>query len=262
MITTMTTTATPLPIRHATSSFFQLSAAKKRTHSRTQEQLQSEHEALEEETALRVQAWLYLGDFLRRSPWEDQMDQIAIVRDAVPTMPQLNSYGGLDEKEGTRACRRLFKAVVVWDELGHSLWKTLRVALEQRQLAQRQFELAAALDGCADDDFCVAYSPRSSRRSSEASVDSARSHHSARSPKKRRQQLPPPLLKLPKKLSLSVSRRSSSETSDSGLEHSCSRCAANHHTSHDGGSRPKTISHNCASAVRRTLGMLARVAPA
>ncbi|KND88570.1 hypothetical protein TOPH_06669 [Tolypocladium ophioglossoides CBS 100239] len=265
---TMTTTAKPLPGRHASSSFFQLSAANKRIRSRVQEQLQREKAALQEEAMLRGQAWLYLNDFLRHSPWEDQMDQIAIVRDAVPTMPELNSYGDLDEKEGTMACRRLFKAVVVWDELGHTLWKTLRAASEQRQLVQRQFELAAALDRCPGSGLFVGSSYRSSRRSSEASeasvdsVDSLRSRDSAHSsvcekkPQRRQQQ--PALLKLSKKLSSSSSRRSSSETSESGREHSCSRCGTNHSRS----AIPKMISHNCVSAVRRTLSALGGAVPA
>lgn len=256
---TMTTIAAPLLARH-TSSLFQLSAAKDRIHSRLQGQLQSENAALREEVMLRGQAWLYLEDFLRRSPWEDIMDQIAIVRDAVPTMPELNSYGGLDEEEGTKACRRLFKAVVVWDELGHSLWETLRAASEQRRLAQRQFEQAAALDACADDDFYISASRRSSRRASgasdasDASEGSVDSTHSTACEKRQQR----PLLKLTKKLGSSSSRRGSSESS----RERCSCCAANQQQarlSHEGGSRsaiPKMISHNCASAVRRTLGVI------
>lgn len=68
----------------------------------------------------------YLTNFLQQSQWTDQLDQITIVWDHVPAFEELESYGDLDESDGTRACRRLFKAVVVWDELGNSLWKALR----------------------------------------------------------------------------------------------------------------------------------------
>ncbi|POR33838.1 Uncharacterized protein TPAR_05965 [Tolypocladium paradoxum] len=243
----MTTTPSP---------FFQLLSTK-RARSRVKEQLQNERAAQKEETRLRVQALLYLDDFLRSSPWHAQMDQITIVHDAVPTMPVLNSYGGLDEQEGTRACRRLFKAVVVWDQLGHSLWKTLRAASEQRQLAQQRYAQAAALDGCASDqEFHLAVSRLSARRSSEASVDSARSQDSAHSSvgETTKKQQQPPLLKLSKKLSSSSSRRSSSESSASGLEQRCSACGTNQRR-RSRSPIPKVNLQNCASAVRRTLSV-------
>lgn len=81
----------------------------------------------------RARACNYLSTFLHSSPWTDQLDQITIVWDSVPSMEELDSYGELDEKEGTRNCRRLFKAVVVWDEVGHLLWQTLKAAAQQRQ---------------------------------------------------------------------------------------------------------------------------------
>lgn len=174
----------PMPIRISSSSsspspspssFFQL-PTRRRRQTRLMEQQKSEQAAvLEEEISLRTQAWIYLQDFLHNSQWSDQMDRITIVRDAVPTMPELNAYGDLDEKEGTRACRRLFKAVVIWDELGHSLWGTLRAASEQRQLAQRQFEMGSPRRSRFPDELraTAAYtSRRPSRRCSEDSCDS------------------------------------------------------------------------------------------
>ncbi|KAM4063522.1 hypothetical protein HRG_011371 [Hirsutella rhossiliensis] len=176
--------ASPVPIRISSSSsspspspssFFQL-PTRRRKQTRLMEQQKSEQAAvLQEELSLRTQAWVYLEDFLHNSQWSDQMDRITIVRDAVPTMPELNAYGDLDEKEGTRACRRLFKAVVIWDELGHSLWGTLRAASEQRQLAQRQFEMGSPRRSRFPDELraTAAYtSRRPSRRSSEDSYDS------------------------------------------------------------------------------------------
>jgi hypothetical protein len=66
----------------------------------------------------------YLERFLNESEWQDHM--VSIIQEAVPTMGELESYGELDESEGTRACRKMFKAVVVWEQIGHSLWEKLR----------------------------------------------------------------------------------------------------------------------------------------
>ncbi|KJZ74571.1 hypothetical protein HIM_05921 [Hirsutella minnesotensis 3608] len=199
----MTTAAAPIPIRQTSSSsspssspssFFQLPTKKRRQH-RLMEQRKSEEAAvLQEETALRAQAWIYLDDFLQNSEWSEQLDRITIVSDAVPTMPELNAFGDLDEKEGTRACRRLFKAVVIWDELGHSLWKTLRAASEQRQLAQRQFELGTSRRSRFPDEVraTTSYtSRRPSRRTSEDSYDSCFSLESGDSQDSAHSYVPP-----------------------------------------------------------------------
>ncbi|KAM3506577.1 hypothetical protein MY10362_002279 [Beauveria mimosiformis] len=89
--------------------------------------------AREADMESRTRACNYLSTFLHSSPWTDQLDQITIVWDSVPSMEELESYGQLDEKEGTLNCRRLFKAVVVWDEVGHLLWRTLKDAVQQEQ---------------------------------------------------------------------------------------------------------------------------------
>lgn len=89
--------------------------------------------AREAELESRARACNFLSTFLHSSPWTDQLDQITIVYDCVPSMEELESYGELDEKEGTRNCRRLFKAVVVWDQVGHLLWQTLKDAAQQQQ---------------------------------------------------------------------------------------------------------------------------------
>ncbi|PHH86752.1 hypothetical protein CDD83_9802 [Cordyceps sp. RAO-2017] len=225
----------PMVARHSSSSFssspssfFQL-PTKKRRQNRLMEQRRSEQAAvlLQEEASLRAQALIYLDDFLHNSQWNDQLDQITIVREAVPTMPELNSYGDLDEKEGTRACRRMFKAVVIWDELGHTLWRTLQAASEQRQLVQRQFELLSAATGFPDELFTPAAFTtrrRPSRRSSEDSYDSAAtsSRLSHESTTRQPQPLPQPLSqsppadkKLRTKLSKKLSTSSASSTSSS-----------------------------------------------
>ncbi|KAK0386765.1 hypothetical protein NLU13_6601 [Sarocladium strictum] len=80
----------------------------------------------EAEQASRGLARSYLEHFLQTSEWQDHTDRIGVVDEAVPTMEELESYGSLDEAEGTRACRKMFKAVVVWEKVGHSLWQRLR----------------------------------------------------------------------------------------------------------------------------------------
>ncbi|KAK2593271.1 hypothetical protein QQS21_009036 [Conoideocrella luteorostrata] len=129
----MAATATPIPIRHHSSSnFFEL-PLKKRKQRRLIEEEQRQRALLEAEEESRSQAWNYIFEFLQASEWSDQMAQITVVYDAVPTMNELESFGNLDEKEGTRACRKVFKAPVVWDELGHGLWRVLRAVAEQKQ---------------------------------------------------------------------------------------------------------------------------------
>ncbi|KFA74325.1 hypothetical protein S40288_03698 [Stachybotrys chartarum IBT 40288] len=88
---------------------------------------------VEESSTARARA--FVDDFLHKSPWRDQCDHIAVLWDEVPTMEELEAYGDLDKDEGTRACRRLFKAPVVWDDLGCGLWEKLRVAREQKKAA-------------------------------------------------------------------------------------------------------------------------------
>ncbi|OAA38212.1 hypothetical protein BBO_07221 [Beauveria brongniartii RCEF 3172] len=97
------------------------------------EQEERDRAAREADMESRARACNYLSTFLHSSPWTDQLDQITIVWDSVPSMEELESYGELDEKEGTLNCRRLFKAVVVWDEVGHLLWRTLKDAAQQEQ---------------------------------------------------------------------------------------------------------------------------------
>lgn len=175
----------PTPLRPSSSSSpstspaasFQLPTRRRNNkHARLAEQQRTEQAAvLEEELALRTQACVYLEDFLHNSRWRDRLDRITIVRDAVPTMSELNAYGDLDEKGGTCACRRLFKAVVIWDELGHALWLTLSAASEQRRLAQRQFDLGSPRRSCFPDELraTAAYTlRRPSRRPSQDSSDS------------------------------------------------------------------------------------------
>ncbi|KAJ4144461.1 hypothetical protein LMH87_003343 [Akanthomyces muscarius] len=114
----MATLAPPLSPRQCTG-FFELPHKKWRRRRVTTDLMQQEERdrvAREAELESRARACNFLSTFLHSSPWTDQLDQITIVWDCVPSMEELESYGELDEKEGTRNCRRLFKAVVVWDQ--------------------------------------------------------------------------------------------------------------------------------------------------
>ncbi|PHH78970.1 hypothetical protein CDD80_5911 [Ophiocordyceps camponoti-rufipedis] len=239
----MATTPLPLPVRHSSSSsssspspsFFQLPNKKRRQNRPVDHEDDGGEQAavLQEEASLRTQALVYLDDFLHNSKWTDQLDQITIVQEAVPTMPELNSYGDLDEKEGTRVCRRLFKAVVVWDELGHHLWRTLRAASDQRRLVQQQFE---ATSGDMVHPAAFTSRRRPSRRSSGDSYDSAFSqlslesaHESIVADGKRRLRLSPKKLSIS---STSSSPESSLEPASTALERQASS-DSNRHVHHD-----------------------------
>ncbi|KAL2206940.1 hypothetical protein CC79DRAFT_1358713 [Sarocladium strictum] len=83
--------------------------------------------------ASRDVAHSYLERFLETSEWKDHVGQVGIIEEAVPTMEELEEYGTLDEADGTRACRKMFKAVVVWEQVGHSLWERLRDEVRDNQ---------------------------------------------------------------------------------------------------------------------------------
>lgn len=123
------------PITGRSNNFFELPHKKwrrKRVNSALIEREEKEAAMRQAEAESRSRACEHLTAFLLSSPWNDQLDQISIIWDSVPSMEELESYGELDEQQGTRNCRRLFKAVVVWDDLGHLLWKTLKEAADQK----------------------------------------------------------------------------------------------------------------------------------
>lgn len=89
-------------------------------------QEQARQQAIEEAAfAVKAETADFLTYYLERSAFRDQSDLISIAWENLPSLSQLESYGDLDSTDGTRACRRLFKAVVIWDELGHDLWEML-----------------------------------------------------------------------------------------------------------------------------------------
>lgn len=98
-------------------------------------------ERIEEENRKWVRT--YLVNFLQQCAWNDQLEQISINWEYVPSMQELESYGKLSESEGTRACRKLFKAAVIWDDLGHALWKTLQAADAEQQQQQNAAEVSS-----------------------------------------------------------------------------------------------------------------------
>jgi hypothetical protein len=105
---------------------------KRRKQKQQQEQEQKDKEeklrlqALEEaEFATKAETSDFLLYYLERSPFKDQSDQISIAWENLPSLSELESFARLDKTAGTQACRRLFKAVVIWDDLGLDLWETL-----------------------------------------------------------------------------------------------------------------------------------------
>lgn len=107
-----------------------------------EEQARTAH--LLEETS-KERASNFLHAFLEIAGWREESDFITVLEDLVPTMEELVAYGELSEKEGTRACRRLFKAVLIWDKIGHSLWLNLRETFNYKQEeARREVASAAA----------------------------------------------------------------------------------------------------------------------
>ncbi|GAB0137638.1 hypothetical protein EsDP_00005895 [Epichloe bromicola] len=150
----LATTATPIPIRHHSTTFFEL-PHKKRRQRRLIEEEQRQRALLEAEEESRTRARNYVVEFLQASEWRHQMGQITVVYEAVPTMEELESYGDLDEKEGTRTCRKLFKAPVVWEELGHGLWKVLSAAAEQKLPAVAEEPARPAAPVCWNNSFAA-----------------------------------------------------------------------------------------------------------
>lgn len=220
----MAALANPIPVRHHSNTFFEL-PHKKRKQRRLMEQEQRQRALLEAQEESRSQALHYLVEFLQASQWCDQMDHITVVYDAVPTMDELQSYGSLGEKEGTRACRKVFKAPVVWDELGHGLWKVLKALAEEKQRARPALpsvdEVARRGTVCwgnsfgspADAPQSIPRSRRSpSRRSSQDSCTSTASQESV-SPRMSLSSSPSRHGSIPRILSIITPRRMTNTTS-------------------------------------------------
>ncbi|KAM5341607.1 hypothetical protein ACJ41O_014638 [Fusarium nematophilum] len=139
--------------------------------------LQANEEA---EFATKAETSDFLTYYLERSPYKDQSDQISIAWDNLPSLGELESYGELDKTEGTQACRRLFKAVVIWDDLGLDLWETLSNSLQGQ--AQSDDEDDGLLEHIYEESASWDYvTPRRSRSRASSRGSSSETWFSGRS---------------------------------------------------------------------------------
>lgn len=151
---------------------------KKRKQKQQQEQKVKEEQlrlqALEEaEFATKAETSDFLTYYLERSPFKDQCDQISIAWDSLPSLGELQAYGELDKTEGTQACRRLFKAPVIWDDLGLDLWETLSSNIEQQRMYD-ELDDDDLLDEISEEpaDWDYTSTPRSRSRGSSRTTSS------------------------------------------------------------------------------------------
>ncbi|KAK7418794.1 hypothetical protein QQZ08_011117 [Neonectria magnoliae] len=142
----------------------------KRQEQERQQDAIMQRAALEAQEASKAATFKFLNTFLEESIWSDQLDQISITWDALPPMQELFTYGALPETEGTHACRRLFKAVVIWDDLGHGLWKTLKNNTHQSGRVSR--ELVSSFQSGRENSTSSYPTPERSRNNSRSSTES------------------------------------------------------------------------------------------
>jgi hypothetical protein len=132
-----------------------------------------ERAALEAEEYAKAETLEFLESWLINSVWSDQVEQISITRENLPPIDELWSFGDMAETQGTHACRRLFKAPVIWDELGHSLW----------QMLKNEASFRSSRSQIQEDSYTAEYaSPPRSRGSSRSSVDTYYSEPESRRP--------------------------------------------------------------------------------
>ncbi|KAH7129983.1 hypothetical protein B0J13DRAFT_530056 [Dactylonectria estremocensis] len=206
--------------------------------------------ALEAQEVSRDATLKFLYDFLENSIWKDQVDQnqISIAWDQLPSMHELNTYGELDEGEGTKACRRLFKAVVIWDDLGHGLWQKLKADAHRSGRVSR--ELAAALAAQGSSGYLT---PQRSRGSSRSSIETK---FSRKSRKGSTDTVDSSASDTPRRSSVADTSPSTSRivpTRSVTEPLCCSDCT----TKTVAASRyklPKIIPSGCANAMRKTMG--------
>ncbi|KAH6880479.1 hypothetical protein B0T10DRAFT_144498 [Thelonectria olida] len=132
-----------------------------------------ERAALEAEEYAKAETLEFLESWLINSVWSDQVELISITRENLPPIDELWSFGELAETQGTHACRRLFKAPVIWDELGHSLWQMLKNEASDRSSRSQIQEDAYTADYA---------SPPRSRCSSRSSAETYYSEPESRRP--------------------------------------------------------------------------------
>lgn len=160
---------------------------KRRKQRQQQEQEQKDKEeklrlqALEEaEFATKAETSDFLLYYLERSPFKDQSDQISIAWENLPSLGELESFARLDKTAGTQACRRLFKAVVIWDDLGLDLWETLNSTFHPESDEEDSDD--DLLDEISEEPFGWDHaSPRRSRSRASSRTSSSETHNSERS---------------------------------------------------------------------------------
>lgn len=242
-------------------------------HRRREADHHSEHTLLDQrdeaahrtEDVSRGRSKAYLNDFLAKSEWGSRMNQFTVIWDAVPTMEELERYGELDETEGTRMCRKLFRAVVVWDELANSLWKALRTKSEQKKAALKGLGPMLRMGVVGDDKDAEQLQTRDRRsrhgstsRSSSTSRIRASSQHSLRKLRSKRSMAvfapsreidePEPVPQMP-----NVTGEDAQQV-EAGENYVAASSSPKRQQPRSRPAIPRLISQNCATAVRRTLG--------
>ncbi|KAF4435305.1 hypothetical protein F53441_13538 [Fusarium austroafricanum] len=155
----------------------------KRRKQKQQQQEQKDQEeklrlqALEEaEFATKAETSDFLLYYLERSPFKDQSDQISIAWENLPSLSELESFASLDKTAGTQACRRLFKAVVIWDDLGLDLWETLNSTFQP--VSDEEDSDDDLLDEISEEPVGWDQSPRRSRSRASSRTSASETHNS------------------------------------------------------------------------------------
>ncbi|CAM1505770.1 Fc.00g114070.m01.CDS01 [Cosmosporella sp. VM-42] len=248
-------TVTPAPAHIPLFDRPKLRKQQREVKARMQDKLR-EQAALEAQEIAKFETFDFLMGFLHGSEWKDLSDSITIAWDVLPTMQELQTLGRLDKVEGTRACRKLFKVAVVWDDLGCSLWERLSGnAARNKSVSSQDTIWEEESNGdteheqeCLCPDTAVPALSRvqsKSSRTSRESASSSRSRHA--SSERQTQEDRPSSSSLCKCRNPKPSRRSTEPLPGSFDTHSL------HHKDSRYG-LPRLISNNCANAVKRTLG--------
>lgn len=177
-------TAIPLPV-HKGPRYLPKKLKERELKARMQDRLRKQAEFEAREIA-KFETFDYLNNFLQNSEWRDLADSVTIAWEDLPTLKVLYTYAALDKVEGTRACRKLFKAAVIWDDLGCSLWKWLNnAAARNRNVILEDNEWS--LESDHDNEYTssevhlpnLARSPSKSSHMSRGSSSSSRSRQSS-----------------------------------------------------------------------------------
>ncbi|KAK2932652.1 hypothetical protein FoTM2_007111 [Fusarium oxysporum f. sp. vasinfectum] len=137
---------------------------------RRKQRQQQEQEQKDKEEKLRLQA-LEEAEFATK---------ISIAWENLPSLGELESFARLDKTAGTQACRRLFKAVVIWDDLGLDLWETLNSTFHPE--SDEEDSDNDLLDEISEEPVGWDHaSPRRSRSRASSRTSSSETHNSERS---------------------------------------------------------------------------------